>query len=372
MKKYIYLLIILIFSYSCSNNSFTLNAETDHENDFNIFLVKIGDSNLPVVVDSTKVLEGKFSFSDSISVPEMHYVVFDKQRENLPVVLEPGKINLKIYKDSIRASKVTGTKSNDDFTDYKLKTKDFYSELTKIQNEIRTANFMKDTILINDLTSQFESLRGKLLKYEESFVVENNDSYLSSLILQRMLMNQEIELEKIESYFERFTDIIKNTKSSIESKKRIDELNEAKENQPIIGSLAPDFSGPTLDGGLTSLSDVKSKVILLDFWASWCAPCRVENPSLVNLKKKYSNKDFEIVGVSLDRDRESWVNAIENDKIQNWVHVSNLKFWGEPIAKLYKVIKMPTTFVLDENKNVIGIDVKGDDLDNLIAQQLAK
>jgi thiol-disulfide isomerase/thioredoxin len=210
------------------------------------------------------------------------------------------------------------------------------------------------------------------LKYEESFVVENNDSYLSSLILQRMLMNQEIELEKIESYFERFTDIIKNTKSSIESKKRIDELNKAKENQPTIGSLAPDFSGPSLDGTSISLSDVKSKVILLDFWASWCAPCRVENPSLVNLKKKYSNKDFEIVGVSLDRDRESWVNAIENDKIKNWVHVSNLKFWGEPIAKLYKVIKMPTTFVLDENKNVIGIDVKGDDLDNLIAQQLAK
>ena len=119
---------------------------------------------------STKVLEGKFSFSDSISVPEMHYVVFDKQRENLPVVLEPGKINLKVYKDSIRASKVTGTKSNNDFTAYKLKTKDFYSELTKIQNEIRTANFMKDTELIDDLTSQFESLRGKLLKYEESFV----------------------------------------------------------------------------------------------------------------------------------------------------------------------------------------------------------
>jgi thiol-disulfide isomerase/thioredoxin len=231
---------------------------------------------------------------------------------------------------------------------------------------------MKDTILINDLTSQFESLRSKLLKYEESFVVENNDSYLSSLILQRMLMNQEIELEKIESYFERFTDIIKNTKSSIESKKRIDELNKAKENQPTIGSLAPDFSGPSPDGTSISLSDVKSKVILLDFWASWCAPCRVENPSLVNLKKKYSNKDFEIVGVSLDRDRESWINAIENDKIKNWVHVSNLKFWGEPIAKLYKVIKMPTTFVLDENKNIIGIDVKGDDLDNLIAQQLAK
>ena len=369
MKKYIYLLLTLIISYGCSNNTFTINAETNHDEDLDVFLVKLGESNLPVVVDSTKVFEGKFSFTDSISVPEMHYVVFDKQRENLPVVIEPGTINVKIYKDSLRSSRVLGTKSNDDFSTYKSKTKDFYIELNKVQSEMRNASFARDTLLLNDLNSQFESLKDKLRKYEESFIVENNDSYLSSLILQRMLMNKEIDLEIIESYFSRFTDIIKNTKSSIEIKNKIEDMKKDKET-PSVGSLAPDFTGPGLFAEPVSLSDIKSKVILLDFWASWCAPCRVENPSLVNLKSKYSDKEFQIVGVSLDRDMESWVNAIENDNIKDWVHISNLKFWGEPIAKQYKVTQMPTTFVLDESKNIIGIDVKGNDLAEMIAKQL--
>ena len=93
---------------------------------------------------------------------------------------------------------------------------------------------------------------------------------------------------------------------------------------------------------------------------------------MVNLKSKYSDDEFQIIGVSLDRDMESWINAIESDNIKDWVHVSNLKFWGEPIAKQYKVTQMPTTFVLDESKKIIGVDVKGDDLDAMIALQLSK
>ena len=179
------------------------------------------------------------------------------------------------------------------------------------------------------------------------------------------------EFETIESYFSRFTDIIKKTKSSKEIKNRINEVIESK-NAISLGSTAPDFEGPGLDGESISLSDVKSKIVLLDFWASWCGPCRIENPDLVNLKNKYSSNEFEIIGISLDRDRDSWVNAIKNDNIENWVHISNLKFWGEPIAKLYKVIQMPTTFLLDENRNVIGKDVKGIDLENLISEHLQK
>ena len=132
------------------------------------------------------------------------------------------------------------------------------------------------------------------------------------------------------------------------------------------------MSGPGLDGNPISLSDVKSKVILLDFWASWCAPCRIENPDLVKLKNKYSSEDFEIVGVSLDRDKNAWTTAIINDNIENWVHISNLKFWGEPIAKIYGLLKMPTSYLLDSNRNVIGIDLKGDELDKSISDQINK
>jgi thiol-disulfide isomerase/thioredoxin len=371
IKNFYYILVILFVFNSCSNNSFSVEANTNHNDDLNIFLVKIGDSNLPVVIDSTKVVNGKFIFNDTISIPEMHYIVFENQRENLPVVLEPGTIKINVYKDSIRSSKVNGTKSNDDFNSYKTKTKEFYLELNNIQKEISQANFQQDSVLLRDLSSQFETLRAKLLAYEESFIVENNDSYMASLILQRMVMNQEIDFNKTENYFSRFTETIKKTKSAQETKKRINEIKDAM-SDITIGTLAPNFTGPGLDGNPISLSDVKSKVILLDFWASWCAPCRIENPDLVKLKNKYSSEDFEIVGVSLDRDKNAWTTAIINDNIENWVHISNLKFWGEPIAKIYGLLKMPTSYLLDSNRNVIGIDLKGNELDKSISDQINK
>jgi len=361
----------LIF-FGCSNsNTFTLNATTDHENDLKVLLIKIGDDNRPKAIDSTNVVEGKFSFSDSIAVPEMHYIVFDKQRENLPVILEPGEITVKIYKDSVKTSKILGTKSNLDFAKYMKETTDLYTELSKIQFEIRSANVERDSLVVDDLNNQFESMKNKLTDYELNFIKVNNDSYLSTLILQRMVMQQEIKIEKAEELYNSFTEIIKKTKSSIEIKKNIELIKESLKESPTIGSLAPKFSGPGLDGNIIALDDIKSKVIMIDFWASWCSPCRVENPFLVYLNTKYNTDQFQVVGVSLDRESEKWNSAIESDKLDSWIHISHLKFWGEPIAKLYNVRQMPTTFVLVKNKRVIGMNIKGDELDKLILKQLS-
>ena len=372
MKKLLLLPLMSLNFFGCSNsNTFTLNATTDHENDLKVLLIKIGDDNRPKAIDSTNVVEGKFSFSDSIAVPEMHYIVFDKQRENLPVILEPGEITVKIYKDSVKNSKILGTKSNLDFAKYMKETTDLYTELSKIQFEIRSANVERDSLVVDDLNNQFESMKNKLTDYELNFIKVNNDSYLSTLILQRMVMQQEIKIEKAEELYNSFTEIIKKTKSSIEIKKNIELIKESLKESPTIGSLAPKFSGPGLDGNIIALDDIKSKVIMIDFWASWCSPCRVENPFLVYLNTKYNTDQFQVVGVSLDRESEKWNSAIESDKLDSWIHISHLKFWGEPIAKLYNVRQMPTTFVLDKNKRVIGMNIKGDELDKLILKQLS-
>ena len=372
MKKLLQFSLLSFIFFSCSNSTtFNLEATTDHKNDQKVFLIQIDENNRPKAIDSTLVNEGKFSFSDSISVPEMHYLVFDMQRENLPVILEPGKISVKIYKDSIRSSKVKGTKSNEDFSRYMSETSNFYTELNKIQLEIRSANVQMDSLVVDDLNDQFESIKVKLSDYDLNFIKINNDSYLSTLILQRMVMQQEIKIEDAEELFNSFTEIIKKTKSSVETKKNIELIKESLKESPTIGSLAPKFSGPSLNGTSIALDDVKSKVIMIDFWASWCGPCRDENPFLVYLNTKYNTDQFQVVGVSLDREREKWVSAIEIDSLDNWIHVSNLKFWAEPIGKLYNVTQMPTTFILDENKRVIGMNIKGDELDKLILKQLS-
>tara|TARA_B100000780_G_scaffold121457_1_gene85105 strand:+ start:4734 stop:5855 length:1122 start_codon:yes stop_codon:yes gene_type:complete len=372
MKRFILLLIIFLTTQACSNNpTFLINASTDHQDGKKVFLIRIDSLNKPSAIDSTEVLEGKFSFTDSIRVPEMHYIYFDKQRENLPVVIEPGTIKIKIYKDSVRVSKVTGTKSNEDFNKYMSETENFYKELNKIQSEIRTASINQDSIVTSDLKDQFEKMRSKVSDYDINFITLNNDSYISSLILQRMLTQQEIELEKAEELFENFTDLIKLTSSSINIKQGIDFLNESKKESPTIGFLAPDFSGPDLNGNIIEFKDINSKVIMLDFWASWCAPCRIENPSLVSLNSKYNTDEFQIVGVSLDRDKKSWENAISEDGLKNWIHISHVKFWNEPIAKLYNVTRMPTTFILNSDKKIIAMDVKDSDLEKIIIKQLS-
>jgi thiol-disulfide isomerase/thioredoxin len=372
MKRIFILLIVFLMAQGCTNNStYSIEASTDHEDGKKVYLIEVGMDNRPSAVDSTEVIEGKFSFTDSIAVPEMHYVYFENERENIPVVLEPGVINIKVYKDSMRTSKISGTKSNEGFEKYMKETNVFYIELNKIQMEIRTSSINQDSLITNDLKDQFENMRSKLTDYELTFMKTNNDSYVSSLILQRMLMQQEIEFEQAEELFNNFSELIKLTTSSINIKETLDYIKESKKESPTIGSLAPKFSGPGLNGDVIEFENVNSKVIMIDFWASWCGPCRDENPHLISLNSKYTTDQFQIVGVSLDRDKESWENAINNDQLNNWIHISHIKFWNEPIAKLYNVTRMPTTFILNSEKRIIAMDAKGSDLEKIIIKQLS-
>jgi len=138
-----------------------------------------------------------------------------------------------------------------------------------------------------------------------------------------------------------------------------------------VGQLAPEFEGPSPDGNSFALKSNLGKITIIDFWASWCRPCRVENPNLVQLYRKNRNKGLSIVGVSLDKDKNKWIKAIEDDGL-TWSHVSNLQFWNDPIAKLYKVTAIPATFVLDENGVIIAKDLRGIELYNKVEELLNK
>jgi thiol-disulfide isomerase/thioredoxin len=147
---------------------------------------------------------------------------------------------------------------------------------------------------------------------------------------------------------------------------------EAASNVPLKkGDLAPDFTAPTPEGQQITMSKIKGKVTIIDFWASWCKPCRIENPNLVKVYNEYHDKGLEIISVALDRvnKKEFWTKAIQKDQL-NWYNVSNLKYWNDPIAKAYNVNSIPATFIIDENGVIIADRLRGADLETKIKELL--
>jgi len=129
--------------------------------------------------------------------------------------------------------------------------------------------------------------------------------------------------------------------------------------QLMIGLPAPDFTLETPDGKKVSLKDFKGKVVLIDFWASWCGPCRRENPNVVAMYNRYKDKGFEILGVSLDRSKEPWIKAIADDKL-TWPHVSDLKGWGSSAAALYGITSIPHTVLVDRDGRIVARQLRGE------------
>ena len=128
-----------------------------------------------------------------------------------------------------------------------------------------------------------------------------------------------------------------------------------------IGSVAPDFSQNDPDGNPVSLSSFRGKYILVDFWASWCPPCRAENPNLVNAYHKFKDKGFTVFGVSLDRDKAAWLKGIEDDKLE-WAHVSDLAYWQSSAAAIYEVRSIPANFLLDPDGKILAKNLRGEEL----------
>ena len=200
--------------------------------------------------------------------------------------------------------------------------------------------------------------------YSKKFIKENPDAYLSVLLLENFLMRQYLTPEEIKSYFEGLDKDVKETKSGKKIKTALDSMSAI-----VIGKPAPNFSAPSPEGKTISLKESLGKVTIIDFWASWCGPCRAENPNVVALYNEFHPQGLNIIGVSLDKDAAKWKEAIAKDGLI-WPHVSNLKFWEDPIAKQYNVQSIPATFILDEKGNIVAKDLRGEELRAKVAALL--
>ncbi len=362
------LLFVFVSIIACQNgiNSLKIKGTSDLDNGSKIFHIKADANNQPQVIDTLTVYEGKFEFTYEVMEPNVHFLQVDGSQGSFPFVVEGGILEVEIFKDSLVASRASGTISNDDFMRYKTETKVYISSLNAIGNDLQQALILKDTLAAQDLQDQYQEVRLQIQEYELDFIRTAPDSFISVLILERFVANKTLPIEEAKELFESLTVRIKNTESgrSINAALNVPEKAE-------VGQAAPLFEGPDPKGKILALKESLGKVTIIDFWASWCRPCRVENPNLVRLYNEHKNDGLRIVGVSLDKTKPKWIQAIADDGLI-WEHVSNLEFWNDPIARLYDVSAIPATFIVDENGIIVSRDLRGIQLERKVQELLGK
>lgn len=355
----------MLLGCESNNNSFELNGTTDLDDGVVIYRIVPNSVNQPIKMDSAIIRKGRFNFSSQVNEIDVNFITIKDKTSNIPFILESGRIDMRVYNDSLDASQVEGTRSNDDLNSYRSKTKSIVSSLNKIANEIQIANSLGDNLLVEDLQNQYREKQTDLVNFELDLAKNNKGSYLSVLMLEKLINEKTIDIKSAKELTASYNPEILNSRVG---KILVEKVN-APTNPTSIGEIAPNFEGPSPAGEVLNLSDLKGKVTIIEFWASWCRPCRVENPNLVRLYKEMHPKGLEIVGVSLDRTKASWLRAIDDDGLI-WNHVSNLKFWQDPIAKLYNIRAIPASIIIDQEGRIIDKNLRGAQLAARISQIL--
>ena len=372
MKKLLlrlFSLSYLLFLSSCgsSDNQFELIGNADVSDGTMIYVLQADQNNQPYIKDSTSVQSNSFKFKGISSTPQISYIQVQGVNGYVLAILENGDIKADIYKDSISKSKVYGTKSNDDFIKYKSETKSLVDVMNNISSDAQNAIMSGDVVTAMELEKEYNSKEREVMLYEWDFIVDNLDSYMSALLLEVFMIENKVNKDSIIDVYESFSNRIKVSDVG----KNIADLLSQFEDPIEVGETAPDFTAPSIDGPNITLSNVllDNKVTLLDFWAAWCRPCRIENPNLVRLHKKYKDAGFDIIGVSLDRTREQWEQAVIDDNLP-WTQVSNLNFWNDPVARRYSIRAIPQSYLLNKDGLVMGKNLRGQELEDRILSLL--
>ena len=372
MKKILITLIALVTLISCEKlkeNEFVIKGTVEKELDGRKVFLKKVDGNQYINIDSTEVSNGKFSFRGFSETPRLNYVVLDSIRLLIPIIIEEGNISIRAFKDSIAGSIMSGTETNDQFYELISMQRKFGKQITDVRIEFKDAQRSRDSVTINSLSELYQELVEKAQKIDPEFMDKYPESFVSLLLLEGMYARQLKSPQETKAIFDKFPVKVQNSEVGTKLNDALIKIIEVEKNTSI-GSVAPNFSAPNPSGDILNLNDLKGKVTIIDFWAAWCKPCRVENPNVVAMYEKYHEKGLNIVGVSLDRREQDWLKAIEEDQLP-WNHVSNLKSWQDPIAQLYNVRAIPATYVLDAEGKIVAKNLRGPALEAKVDELLS-
>ena len=344
-------------------NTYTISGTVNRPEIKNLYFTKstFYNTNTKPNAQKIEVLDGKFSFKGMIDEPVPAFLSLAEDYKKIGTkpkefILDKGIISIEITSD-LASAVVKGSKAQDDLFQYNIEQTPYSTKINEINIE---AQRLSSSGISADSIAQlfripFRDANRALTDFQLKFVQKNSSAFISLLLIPNIARstNNYIEADSL----------LASLQDNIESSATAKTIREyiISQKKTSVGALAPDFRLADTSGKKIALSALKGKYVLLDFWAAWCGPCRQENPNVVQAFKTYKNDGFTVFGVSLDKEKKSWLKAIHDDNLQ-WQHVSDLKFWASEAAILYGITSIPRNFLLNPRGKIIGRDLRGQDL----------